>query len=379
MTFDTQNKEVALKRIQRLAVSGLPLEPFVMTLFQLVNDGVPYSPLKTFAAGDSQNWICNSPDLYKRVPVANQTFFDYGVNSSKAGLRVPLNFKSFAVIFPTRKIVREEEMLVLPEFYRTDAFNLVTKPLGWRRATIVLLREGVELHGALPMWRTDDQQPFSKEDLCFLQACQPHLSHGLRTAQLIQERAVSSAVDFLPSSLWDTGVILMDPSGAIVAMDEPARSAFVQLGRLDGIKVDRFDHRAREVLEYVGRITLSAFRNLAVIGPAPMIRMFTHWSGAILKLRGAVAEASDGRLYVTVIVERGDTRVLRRQATMLRWGLSEREVEVLDFVRTGKTNAEIGIVLGASTLTVKKHIEHIIDKLGVETRTAAAAIAFGTP
>jgi hypothetical protein len=48
MTFDARNKEVALKRIQRLAVSGLPLEPFVVTLFQLVNDGVPYSPLKAF-------------------------------------------------------------------------------------------------------------------------------------------------------------------------------------------------------------------------------------------------------------------------------------------------------------------------------------------
>jgi hypothetical protein len=69
----------------------------------------------------------------------------------------------------------------------------------------VLLKEGAEVHGALPMWRSEDQKPFSKEDLCFLQACQPHLTHGLRMAQLIQERATPSAGDFLPSSLWDTG------------------------------------------------------------------------------------------------------------------------------------------------------------------------------
>jgi len=41
----------------------------------------------------------------------------------------------------------------------------------------------------------------------------------------------------------------------------------------------------------------------------------------------------------------------------------------------GKTNPEIGIILGLSRLTVKKHIEHILDALGVETRTAAAAMA----
>jgi DNA-binding NarL/FixJ family response regulator len=377
MTFDARNKEVALKRIQRLAVSGLPLEPFVITLFQLVNDGVPYSALKGFPVGDSQNWICNSSELYRAVPIANQTFFDYAVNSSKAGLRVAQNFKSFAAAFPTRSIVRDEEQFA-PDFWRTDAFNLVTKPLGWRRAVTVLLREGVELHGALPMWRSYDQKPFSKEDLCFLQACQPHLSYGLRNAQLIQERAASSAVEFLPSSLWDTGVILMDSAGGIVAMDEPARYAFTQLGRLDGIRIDRFDYRAREILEYVRRVTLSAFREPALVGLAPMVRMFAHWSGAVLKLRGAVAQALDGREYVTVIVERGETTALRRQRTMVRWGLSERQVQVLDLVAMGKTNPEIAIVLGASALTVKKHLEHIMEKLGVETRTAAAAIVLGT-
>jgi DNA-binding CsgD family transcriptional regulator len=109
-----------------------------------------------------------------------------------------------------------------------------------------------------------------------------------------------------------------------------------------------------------------------------MIRMFAHLSGAILKLRGAVAQALDGREYVNVIVERGETAALRRQRTMVRWGLSEREVEVLDLVGMGKTNPEIAIVLGASALTVKKHLEHIIAKLGVETRTAAASIVLGT-
>jgi DNA-binding CsgD family transcriptional regulator len=58
----------------------------------------------------------------------------------------------------------------------------------------------------------------------------------------------------------------------------------------------------------------------------------------------------------------------------VRWGRSEREVEVLDLVAMGKTNSEIGVVLGASTLAAKKHLEPITNKLPVETRTAAAAL-----
>ncbi|NJD69762.1 MAG: hypothetical protein C3F12_00360 [Candidatus Methylomirabilota bacterium] len=54
-------------------------------------------------------------------------------------------------------------------------------------------------------------------------------------------------------------------------------------------------------------------------------------------------------------------------------GLTRREVEVLIWVSDGKTNAEIGQILSRSPRTVQKHLEHIFEKLGVETRTAAAA------
>lgn len=56
-----------------------------------------------------------------------------------------------------------------------------------------------------------------------------------------------------------------------------------------------------------------------------------------------------------------------------RLGLTRREVEVLTWVTNGKTNADIGLLLGTSPWTVQKHLEHIFEKLGVETRTAAAA------
>lgn len=52
--------------------------------------------------------------------------------------------------------------------------------------------------------------------------------------------------------------------------------------------------------------------------------------------------------------------------------LTPRETDVLRWVARGKTNAEIGIILDMSPRTVQKHLEHIFEKLGVGTRTAAA-------
>ena len=56
-------------------------------------------------------------------------------------------------------------------------------------------------------------------------------------------------------------------------------------------------------------------------------------------------------------------------------GLTTREAEVLSWLSKGKTNRDIAQILGLSPRTVDKHLEQIYAKLGVENRTAAAAIA----
>jgi DNA-binding response OmpR family regulator/DNA-binding CsgD family transcriptional regulator len=59
-------------------------------------------------------------------------------------------------------------------------------------------------------------------------------------------------------------------------------------------------------------------------------------------------------------------------------GLTNREGEVLSWLSKGKTNRDIAQILGLSPRTVDKHLEQIYAKLGVENRTAAAAIAANT-
>jgi DNA-binding CsgD family transcriptional regulator len=52
-----------------------------------------------------------------------------------------------------------------------------------------------------------------------------------------------------------------------------------------------------------------------------------------------------------------------------RFGLTEREGEVIGLVAYGRMNAEIGANLGISPRTVQRHLENVYDKLGVRTRT----------
>ncbi|MEI9907468.1 MAG: response regulator transcription factor [Actinomycetota bacterium] len=56
------------------------------------------------------------------------------------------------------------------------------------------------------------------------------------------------------------------------------------------------------------------------------------------------------------------------------FSLSPREIQVLDYLRFGKTSAQIATSLFISETTVKSHLSHIYEKLGVKNRTEAVVI-----
>jgi len=55
--------------------------------------------------------------------------------------------------------------------------------------------------------------------------------------------------------------------------------------------------------------------------------------------------------------------------------LTPRERQVLFWIGKGKSNAEIGLILGIAPATVGKHLERIYPKIGVENRTAACSVS----
>jgi CheY-like chemotaxis protein/DNA-binding CsgD family transcriptional regulator len=77
--------------------------------------------------------------------------------------------------------------------------------------------------------------------------------------------------------------------------------------------------------------------------------------------------------WLVVLREADDAAMI--EAMTLAFKLTAREAEVLYWVVKGKTNRDIGDILGTSPRTVHKHLEHVFTKLGVETRTAAASMA----
>lgn len=91
----------------------------------------------------------------------------------------------------------------------------------------------------------------------------------------------------------------------------------------------------------------------------------------------------DRRLIVSVVSQTGDGEwllILREMSDTAQYArlkqhfqLTLREAQVVYWVAQGKTSPDIGDILQISPRTVNKHLEHVFEKLAVETRTAAVA------
>jgi DNA-binding CsgD family transcriptional regulator len=156
---------------------------------------------------------------------------------------------------------------------------------------------------------------------------------------------------------------------------ERSSRGVVVLGR--GGRVHAMTHGARRwLLEYWGRPARRADRL------PPPVREWVRRDRARASLaepRAPMVAERDGKRLTLRLVS--DLLLLEEQRTvpdaaaLAALGLTRREPEVLAWVAEGKSNGEIGWILGLSGRTVGKHLERVYAKLGVESRTAAARAA----
>lgn len=264
----------------------------------------------------------------------------------------------------------------------------------------------VATNGEAALQRAAKSQP----DIILLDAVMPGLS-GFEVAQRLKaDNATSHIPIIFMTGLSDTEhVVHAFQSGGADYVIKPIRPREV-LARIEThLQNARNTRAARNALDAFGHASLMVrlpegrilwqtplarrlmqlyFANPEVASPPELI----DW------LHQAVATPTDSALPPSWTVSQGARRLIFRlheptgegewmlilqevndQATLdaliHAFKVTVKEAEVLYWVAKGKTNRDIGDILGSSPGTVKKHLERIYEKLGVETRTAAAGLA----
>ena len=250
----------------------------------------------------------------------------------------------------------------------------------------------------------------ARPDIVLLDAVMPGMD-GFEVARRLKATPETAAIPIIfMTGLTDTEhVVAAFAAGGVDYVTKPIRPKEVLVRVVTHMRQARYGAQARNALDAFGHAALTvrladgrvvwqtplARRLLAdylqlqhdALLPAPLLQWAAAQASAQRQGAGTQTHAlvqGARRLTFTLHEETGDDEwliVMREasdaaivEAMVLNFRLTTREAEVLYWVVKGKTNRDIGDILGTSPRTVNKHLEHVFQKLGVETRTAAAGL-----
>lgn len=285
-----------------------------------------------------------------------------------------------------------------------ETLRLLTDALDGAGMTVM-----VALDGASAMRIVDQITP----DIILLDAVMPGMDGFETCRKLKRESGLSNVPVIFMTGLADTEHIVkgleaggVDYVSKPIAVEEMLARIRVHLANA------RMTQSARAALDVAGRFLLAVNRDGKIMWATPQAQKLLSDSlpgnldtGDELALPEALRQWLDiaqqgkgGSKPVVSIPEHPELRLhyvgnagqnefllrLAKESTgalpaefSSEFRLTTREGEVLSWLSKGKTNRDIAQILGLSPRTVDKHLEQIYAKLGVENRTAAAAIANG--
>lgn len=234
------------------------------------------------------------------------------------------------------------------DFERTPLFNECYRGFTHGMMTFKLPSPR-KINCSFVMSRQD--RDFSERDRQVLAILQPQLAVHYRAAVVRAETLARTATGFAGST--ECGVVIAGDDGQIRTINHEAYALLdARLG--PGFSAHRLPDEIRNALQSASEGKPSGYQPMELRNP--------DCDGALV-LRPA--RLQEGWAILIEEAEADSNERLRHK------GLTPREIEVLSWIAQGKSNSEIAVIIGASSRTVQKHVQSILNRLQVENRVAA--------
>jgi DNA-binding CsgD family transcriptional regulator len=210
-----------------------------------------------------------------------------------------------------------------------------------------------------------NQRNFSERDRLVLNLLRPHILQAYQNSRAFTQMRQELAQ--LNRAMEQLGAIILTLDGQVQLMTQRASQLLTQY-------FQPFVYQTRSLPEDLQRwVNYQMFlltQSSEIYPPSLPLRLEQEGKQLIIRF---VCDRPQNQYLL--LLEEQKIRSLSVELLELL-GLTKREAEVLFWVAQDKSNAEIAALLSCSDGTVKKHLEHIYQKLNVQTRMAAAMTAF---
>ncbi len=264
-----------------------------------------------------------------------------------------------------------EKVISYDSFQPTEYYNDFLKPQKIHHKLIVNMVAEKKLYGRIVLTRPQKSRRFAEKEIRTARAISPYLAHALAHNDLRKRIALSGSILAYIEEQSSTGVILLDESLQIVYTNPKAEEIFGKLkdsesahNHTDAV-ISHLLKDCREIKADLkswptGGMTIP--RHSVVNGP-------NHSRFSLVsKILDQESDCEDSQMFM-VSVEEKSTSNIDPNYLMDTFHLSRREIDVVDLLFLGLKNAQIADKLFVSEITIKKHLQSIYEKVGVNNRT----------
>jgi DNA-binding CsgD family transcriptional regulator len=251
------------------------------------------------------------------------------------------------------------------QFHRLGLSNEFFRPMGVEDVMPFALSGFPSLVIGVGLHRS--RQNFSERERRLLNLLRPHLIQAHQNAEAVTRMRQESQQARHGAEHVDRGVIILTREGRVQTTTIRARHWIAEYcGSCSGLS----DSLPESLQRWVQHQLSHLYENSEVPAPPEPLVIEREDCRLVIRL------LCDGEQNL-LLVEEHRTRLSPASFSSLR--VSPREAEVLLWLTQGRSNHDIGVILGMSERTVKRHLEHIYTKLGVwnRTQTATKALAVG--
>jgi DNA-binding CsgD family transcriptional regulator len=276
-----------------------------------------------------------------------------------------------------RRVVRAEDLVSYPSFLSSEYYNDFLRPQQIYYKAVLYLKSRDKLWGMIALLRPKEAQGFSREDVALLRAVSPYIVHALEDLELRKSMFVKDNIFRAVETCLCGGLIILDDAWNLLYANDKAEEFCKKLTG-SSLRKEQIHAVPRLLLEDCFALKEDSRIVSAGCPVLPKYRVLEDPYSTPFSVHSQVLPTTtnpDGRtLFMVSVEELTDEHARPRpggeEKLKSAYHLSGREVEIVYRVCEGLRNSEIAERLFISEITVKKHMQNIFDKMGIQSRSA---------